>query len=350
MEVNDCGFSFNSLEKKVLQLSGISFVNKKVTLQSINPISTTITHFKSKKNHSSANVTLQVGDLANLKGIYYVYQDLTIDSLLNLKNNNPEAYKNSGSQNITRLSFYIRSRWQKIIFKNARGIFTMSKWLADSLVNQSGLNPEKVHNVGGGLNIESDMQKYNLIKAKEKNKILFVGRAFYRKAGPLVVDAFKILKHKFKHNAELYIIGPENNPLLESVDGVFFIGDIGKNELKEYYQKCDIFCMPSHFEAYGLVFIEALSFGLPCIGRNEFAMKEFIKDGNNGCLIDYNDPNLLAIKMRDLLENEEIKNNVMAEVDKYRTEYTWDAVAERIKKVIEADFKDINSISSSIKQ
>ena len=36
--------------------------------------------------------------------------------------------------------------------------------------------------------------------------------------------------------------------------------------------------MPSYFEAYGLVFIEALTYGLPCIGRNAFEMPNFIQD------------------------------------------------------------------------
>ena len=43
--------------------------------------------------------------------------------------------------------------------------------------------------------------------------------------------------------------------------------------------------MPSYFEAYGLVFAEALTYGLPCIGRDKFAMSEFIEDGCTGRLI-----------------------------------------------------------------
>ena len=47
---------------------------------------------------------------------------------------------------------------------------------------------------------------------------------------------------------------------------------------------CDVFCMPSYFEAYGLVFVEALTFGLPCIGRNCYEMPYFIEEGKTGLL------------------------------------------------------------------
>ena len=103
------------------------------------------------------------------------------------------------------------------------------------------------------------------------------------------------------------------NPLDEEIENVHFLGDISKNSLSHYYNICDVFCMPSYFEAYGLVFIEALAFGLPCIGRNDFAMSEFITDGYNGYLVNNDDADILAIKMMDLLRNEEIKKNVEAD-------------------------------------
>ena len=53
-------------------------------------------------------------------------------------------------------------------------------------------------------------------------------------------------------------------------------------ESAKYFNLCDFFVMPSRFEAYGLVFPEALIFGLPCIGKNICAVPEFIQDGENG--------------------------------------------------------------------
>ena len=209
----------------------------------------------------------------------------------------------------------------------------MSKWLANNLVEYSGLPKEKVHWVGGGINL--DISKIELHK-KTNNKILFVGRDFFRKGGDLVYKAFKELRKELPE-AELYIAGPSKWPLDECDENVIFLGDISYDKLSEYFNKCDIFCMPSRFEAYGLVFIEALVYGLPCIGRNEFEMKEFIKEGENGFLIDVDDELILANKMKELLSNKEIKENVVNSREEYIKMYSWDTVADRIMKVLIKD-------------
>lgn len=120
----------------------------------------------------------------------------------------------------------------------------------------------------------------------------------------------------------------------DMIEGVKFLGDIPVEKLSYYFNLCDIFCMPSRFEAYGLVFIEALVYGLPCIGRNEFEMKEFINDGYNGYLIKDDNKEVLAKKMYELLQNNKIKENIMKERSKYIQEYSWDRVAERIIEII----------------
>ena len=122
-------------------------------------------------------------------------------------------------------------------------------------------------------------------------------------------------------------------------ENLIFLGDIDSDELSQYYNMCDIFCMPSRFEAYGLVFIEALVYGLPCIGRNAFAMKEFIQDGQNGYLIDDDNANILASKILDLLTNDAIKENVVSKKAYYISEYSWDTVANRLIEVIKNDSK-----------
>lgn len=98
---------------------------------------------------------------------------------------------------------------------------------------------------------------------------------------------------------------------------------------------CDIFCLPSYFEAYGLVFVEALSFGLPCIGRDCYEMPYFIEEGKTGLLLNKDDASELAALMERLLKDELIKENVKARRDYYLKEYSWDSVALRMKKIIE---------------
>ena len=206
----------------------------------------------------------------------------------------------------------------------------MGQWLKEDLINRCGISSDKVYHVGGGTNID-----INLIKEvpKANNKILFVGRDFKRKGGYLVYDAFKILKQE-KKDAELYVAGPISNPIENPIEGYIFLGDCSYEKVSQLYNMCDIFCMPSYFEAYGLVFVEALIFGLPCIGRNCYEMPYFIDDEQTGFLLKNDDSSELAQLMKRLLNDSTIKKNVLDRREWYIQEYSWNTVAQRIKEVI----------------
>ena len=117
---------------------------------------------------------------------------------------------------------------------------------------------------------------------------------------------------------------------------------MNKDELAQYFNLCDVFCMPSKFEAYGLVFVEALIFGLPCIGANRFEMPYFIEDSKTGYLLKSDHAEELADLMEKALQNREMKMTVKNRRDWYAKEYSWETVASRIAAVIgenRPDFK-----------
>ena len=92
--------------------------------------------------------------------------------------------------------------------------------------------------------------------------------------------------------------------------------------------------MPSYFEAYGLVFIEALTFGLPCIGRDCYEMPYFIEEGKTGLLLKEDNPQELASLMKKTFQDDSFKKNVAARHD-HLEEYSWDAVARRMKEAMD---------------
>ncbi len=203
----------------------------------------------------------------------------------------------------------------------------MSNWLRDFLISNEGYSEEKVIYVGAGINLSP-----NKIKPKKKNKkrILFVGKDFQRKGGDLVIESFKHLRNNYLPDAELYIAGPKDIGELKNIPGVHFIGPLSSEKLSEYFNLCDIFCMPSRFEAYGIVFAEALCYGLPCIARNKFEMKNIIHDGKNGLLIEDDNIEKLSEKMYTLLNDKNIYKNVYDNRNIYLDEYSWEKVAKRI--------------------
>ena len=337
IDIDDCGIYINKIKKLYFKLRNVKIMNGKLYTRNLynkfeeKAYQHKINKIDQKKENACM---LEVFDLGKTENIpYYIYQDLSIDFLIDYKKNKENLFKYSGFQNYSIDDLEFRRKKQFEIYDSATGIFTMSKFLEKHLIDYSHMPKDKVHYVGAGINLPQDLIKR---EKKENKKILFVGRDFYRKGGDLVCNAFNILKNKYKSDAELYIIGPskEISKNYRNYKDIFFLGNLDSNQLSYYFNKCDIFCMPSRFEAYGIVFIEALTYGLPCIGRNEFAMNEFIKDGQNGYLVDNDDEEILALKMHQLLENKEIKENVLNDYHYYREEYSWDNVIKRIKGFI----------------
>jgi Glycosyltransferase len=335
-EVLDFDVSLNGFEKFLIKVLDIK-INKFNIIRryDFSKLEQFLVDHKAKK-YLRKNPGVPIITLHDL-GFYYEklywYGDADIASLMENKRSMPtivEQYSRCSHFS----SHYLKERLelQMNMFRNAKRIFTMNQWLAEGIRRRTDINPNDVFYVGGGINLETARIKNT---QKSGNRILFVGRDFLRKGGDLVLSAFKVLRQNYGQEFELYIAGPEelSSDLLS--DGVVFLGDMDSERLSDYFNLCDIFVMPSRYEAYGLVFIEALVYGLPCIGRNAFEMPYFIQDGVNGYLIDQDDPQLLASKMYDLLKNEAMKNNVLRDRSRYMEQYSWDKVAKNILEQIE---------------
>ena len=271
----------------------------------------------------------------------YVYQDLTVmycNRNINSIGHNkfmplmPDTKKKEIDRRINNaLKFY----------NKCRGIFTMSEFLKNDLVSYDNIPEKKVHYIGAGCNI--DINKIDKSK-KTGNKFLFVGIDWERKNGPLVLDAFIDLQKIYK-DIELYIVGIDAKDGFDdkgSKNNVFFLGRKNREDIVDYYNKCDYFVMPSVFEAFGIVFVEALQFGLPCIAKNAFAMPEIVKSDKNSLLIKKDDKGELMQKMEELLlRGAKYVKNVNDDYEYYKKEYSWDAVADRVITAIRNDGYDI---------
>jgi glycosyltransferase involved in cell wall biosynthesis len=266
----------------------------------------------------------------NVNTKQYIYQDLSVSYVRQMMENLPYEFSVSTFQIFSENSIRQREKYQNDFYlsENCAGIFTMSKWLANNLVDVCKIPANKVHHVGGGYNLNANLIDYS---KKNGTRFLFIGRDFKRKNGPLVVDAFKLL-HQKHNNYELYIVGP--NDLTINYEGIHVLGDISFKDEVEYMNLCDVFVMPSVFEAYGLVFPEALTFGLPCIGRNAYEMPYFIEEGKTGYLLKSNSAEELSCLMENAIINKEMKENVISKKDWYLNEYSWDSVAKRIHEII----------------
>lgn len=88
---------------------------------------------------------------------------------------------------------------------------------------------------------------------------------------------------------------------------VTFTGFLAADALASLYNRAAVFAMPSRGEGFGLVYLEAMAHGLPCIGSTHDAAREVIDDGVTGFLADQAEGGLLAERITQLLGDEGLR-------------------------------------------
>jgi glycosyltransferase involved in cell wall biosynthesis len=184
-------------------------------------------------------------------------------------------------------------------YQNARMVFTMSRNISRSLISEYGCSPQRVKCVYAGSNVSAEMSgNIDSSRFSAKN-ILFVGVEWERKGGPVLLEAFRLLRQTHPE-ARLTIVGC--SPQI-SEPGVHIEGRVPLAEVPKYYRSASVFCLPTLNEPFGLVFLEAASFGLPVVATRIGAIPEIVMDGKSGYLVEPQNAVELAARLSELLRD-----------------------------------------------
>ena len=169
-------------------------------------------------------------------------------------------------------------------------------------------------------------------------EILFVGIDWDRKGGPLLLAAFELLLRRLP-DATLRIIGcsPAVNHPSVRVDGFLDRRDPAQYEhLVRSYLRASCFCLPSLFEPFGQVYVEAASVGLPLVAIDMDSRREAVVDGVTGRLASIPTPEALADALYDVLRDE-VRGREMGNAARTRASmrFRWDLVVDRLGVVIQ---------------
>jgi len=229
--------------------------------------------------------------------------------------------------------------WERRVQDRMDLIFTFSEWVRRSMIEDLGQDPAKVHAVYAGANltrIPGDPPD----RSQAPPRLLFVGKNFERKGGADLLAAFREV-HARRPDAELWIVGPTELP--ETGPGVRHFGRIsrsapgGDQQIDRIYREATAFVMPSRFEPFGIAFVEAMSWGLPCVGTTSCAMPEIITDERTGYVVPPGDRDRLAERTLDLVEQPAAAAAMgRAGRARFLADFTWDRVAERMVAAIGA--------------
>ncbi len=220
---------------------------------------------------------------------------------------------------------------------NAKKMIVISEYNKKYMVKNFGIDEDKISMVRCGINLD----EFKLLNIEKENRftILNIGRLNLIKNQKCLIEACKILKNKGL-NFQCLIIGKgkERANLEKQIqesglkDYIKLLGSKKNEELIEYYNKANVFVLPSISEASPTVIKEALACGMPVIVSNVRGVPEIIKDGHNGFLIEPEKPEQIANKLMELIKKPDLikkfKKNSRKIIEK-----EFD-VKENIKKLI----------------
>ncbi len=186
-----------------------------------------------------------------------------------------------------------------------------------------------------------DVKKYE--NKGEDNFVLYAGGFRKVKGVNFLIEAFAKIGDKYDTNLLLIGSGPEEGRLKKSVRAkklehrVHFMPLVRKTELRErYLAKCSVFVLPSLFEAFGVVVIEAMASSKPVIASNIMGPKDIITHGQDGFLFESGDVDGLKQYLELCLGNTRLRRNIGKAARKTVEErYTFDRTANQYIELFE---------------
>jgi glycosyltransferase involved in cell wall biosynthesis len=239
-----------------------------------------------------------------------------------------QAY--AGWDALSRRAFESRLAGQRRAYERATAVCLTSRWAADSVIDEYGIAPEKVHVVGVGRNHVAPVAERDW----STPRFLFVGMDWPRKNGDGVLRAFARLCRELPE-ARLDLVGghpPVDQPGVTG-HGVLRLDVPEQHErLERLFGESTCFVMPSFSEASAIAYVEAAAAGLPSIGTTSGGSDYLIGEG--GIVVDPHDEAALLDAMRRLADPDEARRTGAAA--KLRSElFTWDAVGRRLLRALE---------------
>ena len=112
-----------------------------------------------------------------------------------------------------------------------------------------------------------------------------------------------------------------------------FLGKRAQDTLPYYYSAAEVLVIPSHYESFGMVALEAMACGTPVIASQVGGLAYLVKDGETGYHVPYDAPQVLSEKLGALLGDSALRKRMGARAAAYAREYAWEKIAKRIVDV-----------------
>jgi len=187
-------------------------------------------------------------------------------------------------------------------------------------------------------NIRVDGSEIRKKYAKEKDKlVLTVARLDPRKDSLTLIEA---ACNVCRINPRIQFIiageGSEKEKIekrieeLKLTENVFLIGFVPEETLPQYYRASDVFALPTLYEGFGIVYLEAMASGVPIVSTTVPAVPEVV--GDAGILVPPKRPDLLAEGILKILENKQLADDFIEKGLEKAQKFDWNSIIDKLEE------------------
>lgn len=231
----------------------------------------------------------------------------------------------------------INGKYQKIykyLFKEADCVIVLSQ-LWEKYVND-------VFHLGDKIKVIYNPCTTEILKEEyvKKNQILFAGTVNARKGYADMIKAFAKIAREysdwkivFAGNGEVQQ-GEELAKSLGIESQTVFLGWVNGKAKDKAFKESEIFCLPSYAEGFPMAVLDAWAYGLPVITTPVGGIPDIAEDGKNMLLFNAGDTEKLAYNMKTLIDNEDLRNQIINESIKLaKTTFNIDTINKQIESL-----------------
>ena len=204
--------------------------------------------------------------------------------------------------------------------------------------------------------IPQDEAKEAIGVPQDAQMILFVGRIEPLKGVDTLIRAIAVMREDCQVDLcsyHLAIIGGDPDEGPETTDSemnrlkalchelgleevVIFLGKRDQNTLPYYYSAAEMLVMPSFYESFGMVALEAMACGTPVIASHTGGLAHLVKNGVNGFTVSGGNVIELSDRLTQLVVKSNLREIIGRQAAEYAKSYSWVNITERIRTVYES--------------
>ncbi len=216
------------------------------------------------------------------------------------------------------------------------------------LVDLYGADPHKIRIVPCGVDVDlfhpiPRHEARAVLGLDSGQYVLFVGRLEPLKGLDVLIEAFSILKQQGSRARLLIAGGNLDGEVAQNLrscvntfhltENVRFLGAIDQQELPYYYSAADLCAMPSFYESFGMVAIEAMACATPVVASRAGGLQFTVRHGETGYLVAPGNAVALAEAITMVLDDDARRDQMGAAAVEAAQAYSWDKVARSILSI-----------------